>query len=145
MLETQMLCNPNLVAADTNCLEKVQEIEQYYIKDGKLYCYGLDDTKLVRDEKRKLKTYVFEIDKDKDTIVKAKNKKNTIFLCIVNLIIFLLGILLAVGAKQLEIGLFMIFFICIVNVTMIKMDNKLYHKCQEFYALHKEEIKSYND
>lgn len=144
MLETRMLGNPNLVANGENCLGEVTEIEQYYIKDGKLYCYGLDDNKLVRDENRKLKTYIFDIDEEKDTIKKVKNKNNFVMLVLVDLFVLFVGFFAFVGVKQMELGLFMVFFIVFVNIMMIKADNKLFHKCQEFYALHKNEIKVYN-
>lgn len=144
MLETRMLGNPNLVVDDENCLGEVTEIEQYYIKDGKLYCYGLDDNKLVRDENRKLKTYIFDIDEEKNTIKKVKNKSNFVMLVLIDLFVLFVGFFAFVGVKQMELGLFMVFFIVFVNIMMIKADNKLFHKCQEFYALHKNEIKVYN-
>lgn len=144
MLETRMLGNPNLVADGENCLGEVTEIEQYYIKDGKLYCYGLDDNKLVRDENRKLKTYIFDIDEEKDTIKKVKNRNNFVMLVLVDLFVLFVGFFAFVGVKQMELGLFMVLFIVFVNIMMIKADNKLFHKCQEFYALHKNEIKVYN-
>ena len=144
MLEIQMLGNPNLVADGENCLEEVKEIEQYYIKDGKLYCYGLDDNKLVRDANRKLKTYIFDIDEEKDTIKKVKKKSNLVMLVIVDLLVLLIGFFAFVGVQQIELGLFMIFFIIFLNLMMIKADNKVFHKCKEFYTLHKNEIKVYN-
>lgn len=142
MLETQMLSNPNLSASE-NCLVDVQDIERYYIKDNKLYCYGLEEKKLVRDDKRKLKTYIFAI-KD-DTIKKVENKKNLITLLIANIIVLFVGLIVLISMHQMEIGLFMIAFVLFINIALHNNDNALFHRCQEFYTLHKDEIKDYTE
>lgn len=136
-----MLKNPNF--EDNSNDTEVKELDTYYIKDNKLYCYGYNTENIVFDKDKLLDTCIFNINKS-DKIKNPFNKRLFIIKTIVNSIMILFGLLFLFKFYQMEIGLFIIAFDIFINISLLSMDRKILHKCSEYYVLHKNEIKNYD-
>lgn len=140
-LKKEFITNPNFTETST---EEVKELDTYYIKDKQLYCYGYNDTNIIRDKDKKLETCVFRINEKDGSIKNTRDSNKVLKAVIVGLFIIVFGLSLWIGFHQMEIGIFCIALVIFLGLGLNGMDKRVYDKCADFYALHKKEIKNYD-